>query len=267
EKLGASIGSQTTLRQDRLDAALKELRSVRNVHAKLGDQLSSLANVELARRETAQYRAALVELGTGGGAAEVIGRYLAQTRERIVAIETKIDEIRDMYSTLGERMRREFGINVPEVHPFATQRFHTELQKIHECADSEFPAATGGILARRKGALGEQFQELIGNRVVHIFEIAAREAAAWMRGLYTGVERPFEKFRDETLQRAANAEKLMGAGIDLAGQIAELQGHLDAIRRKHQALREARSAFARFSGQDDGDAGALSDVATESVRS
>ncbi|HEX4857446.1 MAG TPA: dynamin family protein, partial [Usitatibacteraceae bacterium] len=47
EKLGASIGSQTTLRQDRLDAALKELRSVRNVHAKLGDQLSSLANVEL----------------------------------------------------------------------------------------------------------------------------------------------------------------------------------------------------------------------------
>ena len=76
-----------------------------------------------------------------------------------------------------------------------------------------------------------------------------------MRGLYGALEKPLEKFRDETLDRVASVEKLKGAEIDLAEKVAALQARLDAIKKKHTALQEARESLARFSGgQEDLDA-------------
>lgn len=248
EKLGGSLSAQANARQDRLDGALRELKSVRNVHVKLATELGMATEVATAKRDTARARSAIVTGAAQGTVQDTLAQYLGLIRERLDAVEAKIEEVRGLHHGIGERLARDFGIKVPEVHPFATQRFYTELEKVREASQAEF-ARAGNLLVRRGTTLGEQFDQLLGARCIHIFEIASREATAWMRGLYAALEKPLEKFRDETMERVASLEKLKGAEIDLATKVAALQARLDAIKKKHSALQEARESLARFSGE------------------
>ncbi len=248
EKLTTSIVSQTHLKHDRLEAALRELKSIKTVHAKLNDEMVVLVDVTSARQDAVRARRAIIASMLPGTTFDIVQQYFSVVREKLEAFESKIDEVRSLYTGIGERMRRDFGLSLYDVHPFSTQRFHTEMQKAQEKAASEF-TRTSNLLVRRGSALAEQFDELIVSRVVHIFEIASRESATWMRGLYTSLEKPLEALKLQTLERSAHVEKLKAAELDLAGQIAEVQARLDVIKRKHSALAEARAGLLRFTGE------------------
>ena len=248
EKLTSSVVSQTSLKHDRLEAAMRELKSIKNVHTTLAEDLSTIVDVTSAKQDAVRARRAIASAVMPGKTFDIVQQYFGVTREKLDALESKIEEIRNLYSSIGERMRRDFDLGLYDVHPFATQRFHTELQKAQDKAEAEF-TKTSNLLVRRGNALAEQFDELIVSRVSHIFEIASRESATWMRGLYTSVEKPLEALKHQTLERSANVEKFKSAELDLAGQIAEIQARLDVIKRKHAALAEARDGLDRFTGK------------------
>ena len=247
EKLTTSVVSQTSLKHDRLEAALRELKSIRNVHTTLAESLSTIVDVTSAKQDAIRARRAIASSLMPGKTFGIVQQYFSVAREKLNGLESKIDEIRNLYSSISERMRRDFDLNLYDVHPFATQRFHTELQKAQDKAEGEL-VKTSNLLVRRGSALAEQFDELIASRVLHIFEIASRESATWMRGLYTSVEKPLEALKYQTLETSANVEKFKSAELDLAGQIAEIQARLDVIKRKHAALAEARAGLERFTG-------------------
>ncbi|MEP7155359.1 MAG: dynamin family protein [Betaproteobacteria bacterium] len=248
EKLTTSVVSQTNLKHDKLEAALRELKSIKNVHTTLAEDLSTIVDVTSAKQDATATRRAITASVMPGKTFDIVLQYFSVTREKLNMLESKIDEIRNLYSSIGERMRRDFDLKLYDVHPFSTQRFHTELQKAQDKADAEF-TKTSNLLVRRGSALAEQFDELVVARVVHIFEIASRESATWMRGLYTSVEKPLEAVKYQTLERSANVEKFKSAELDLAGRIAEIQARLDVIKRKHAALAEARTGLDRFTGK------------------
>ncbi len=248
ETLTASVVSQTNLKHDRLEAALRELKSIKNVHTTLAADLSTIVDVTSAKQDAIRARRAITASMMPGKTFDIVLQYFSATREKLNMLESKIDEIRNLYSSIGERMRRDFELNMYDVHPFATQRFHTELQKAQDKSDAEF-TKTSNLLVRRGAALAEQFDEMIVARVLHIFEIASRESTSWMRGLYISVERPLDAIKQQTLERSANVEKFKSAELDLAGRIAEIQARLDVIKRKHAALAEARDGLDRFTGK------------------
>ena len=248
QKLTTSVVSQTNLKHDRLEAALRELRSIKNVHTTLAEDLSAIVDVTSAKQDAARARRAIMSSVIPGKTFGIVQQYFSVTREKLDALESKIEEIRHLYNRISERMRSDFDLDLHEVHPFATQRFHTELQKAQGKADAEF-TKTSNLLVRRGGALAEQFDELIVSRVAHIFEIASRESATWMRGLYISVEKPLEALKFQTLERSANVEKFKSAELDLAGQIAGIQARLDVIKRKHAALAETSAGLDRFMGK------------------
>ena len=247
EKLTVLIVAQADLRHDRLDAAMRELKSIRTVHMKLAEDLTTIVDVSSAKQDAVKTKRTISSVLLPGKTFDTVQQYFSVTREKLHALESKIEEIRHLYDSIRERMRRDFGLDVYDTHPFATQRFHTELQKAQEKAETEF-TKTSNLLVRRGGSLAEQFDDLVVSRVLHIFEIASRESATWMRGLYTAVEKPLETLRQETFGHSANVEKFKSAELDLAERIAEMQARLDAIKRKHAALAEAHEGLARFTG-------------------
>ena len=248
EKLTASIVSQAGLRHDRLDAAMREFKSIKNVHTTLAADLATIVDVTSAKQDAIRAKRAISSSLLPGKTFDTVKHYFSETREKLHALESKIDEIRNLYSSITERMRRDFDLDIYDAHPFATQRFHTELQKAQEKAEAEF-TKTSNLLVRRGGALAEQFDEIIARRVQYIFDIASRESTTWMRGLYSSVEGPLEALRKETFEHSANVEKFKSAELDLAERIAEMQGRLDAIKRRHKALADARDGLRRFTGE------------------
>ncbi len=248
EKLTASIISQASVRHDRLDAAMREFKSIKNVHTTLAADLATIVDVTSAKQDAVRAKRAISSSLLPGKTFDTVKYYFAETREKLHALESKIDEIRNLYHSITERLRRDFDLDIFDAHPFATQRFHTELEKAREKAEAEF-TKTSNLLVRRGGALAEQFDEIIASRVLHIFEIASRESTTWMRGLYSSVEGPLEALKKGTFEHSANVEKFKSAELDLAERIAEMQARLDALKRKHKALADAREGLRRFTGE------------------
>ncbi len=248
DKVMAAIIAKTTTKQERVVETLKELKSIKAMQTKLGDELAEVTNVASAKRDIERTKKAIVAGIVPATTLDAVTKYFVVTEEKLEAIESKIDEIRALFADVGQKLRGDFGLtNVRafDVHPFPTQRFHTELAKAREAADAEF-SKTSNLVLKRGGALAKQFDELVGDRVQHIFEIAQRETTSWVRGLYKAIERPLEEARTRLEHTVESIEKVKSAELDLAERIAELQGNLDVIKSKHSALAEARAQLESF---------------------
>lgn len=233
QKLIGNLMGQASTHLDRYEAALKEVRMLRQFHGRLNEELAAVTDRDRARfdadRTADEISAALMP----SAVEEMAEAYLASCRERIRHIEIKVAEIKKVYEDASAKLSREQGMPPIEMLPFSTQRFMTELQK----AETELKA-TSALLLKRGAALGQHFHESCGSRVCHIFEIAAREGNLWMRGMLAELDRAFERLKDSSLQRAQGTEKLRMADIDLAEKISEVQGRLEAIKSRRDALTE-----------------------------
>jgi prefoldin subunit 5 len=103
-------------------------------------------------------------------------------------------------------------------------------------------------MVRRGKVLGEQFQTSVAPPVEHIFVIAQRESATWLRGLYKSVEKPLEDAHARLMQRAEGIEKAEAASQDLSAQITALQNTIEVIKSKHAVLTDARDGLKKFTG-------------------
>lgn len=248
DRIMATIIAKTTTKQERVVDTLKELKSIKAMQIKLGDELAEVANVASAKRDIERAKKAIVASIVPATTLDAVAQYFAATEKKLTGIDQKINEIRTLFADVGKKLRSDFGltnIRAFDVHPFPTQRFHTELAKAREAADDEF-SKTSNLVLRRGSALAKQFEELVATRVQHIFEIAQRETTTWVRGLYKAIERPLEDARTRLEHTVESIEKVKSAELDLAERIAELQGNLDVIKSKHSALAEARGRLAGF---------------------
>lgn len=233
QKLIGNLMGQASSHLDRYEAALKEVRMLRQFHVRLTEELAAVTDRDRARFDADRTADELSAALLPGAVEEMAEAYLTACRERIRHVEIKIAEIKKVYEDASAKLSRDQGMPPIEMLPFSTQRFTTELQK----AETELKA-TSALLLKRGGALGQHFQETCGARVCHIFEIAAREGNLWMRGMLAELDRAFERLKDSSLQRAQGTEKLRMADIDLAEKISELQASLEGIRSRREALAE-----------------------------
>ncbi len=250
EKFIGALSLSATTTQARLDATFLELRGVKAIHGRLAEELVAIVDISKAKRDIELTRDAIAASVTPRGALESCSRYFELTEEKLGAIELKVSEIRTFFSSVRGKIRRDFDLGdayAHEAHPFATHRFQAELSKAKEKAEAEF-GKSSNLFVRRGSALADQFDEVIASRVLRIFEIASRESATWMRGLYANLEQPLIDLRERAEQRATSTEKVKAAELDLAERISELQAQIDVIKQKHSLLADTRQGLERFIG-------------------
>jgi hypothetical protein len=251
QRLVGNLMQKASTQQDRVKNAVKDMRGLRAVHGRLSEELAGIVNVDQSRRRAKDTAEVISSSLLSGGIQTALDLYIKESRQRISLLEQKIGEIKSMFEEIFRKMEINYGISVGETLPFTTQRFRTELQKVESEAAEEFNRPAN-LLLRRGPALGTLFQEVVGNRVVRIFEIAARESSVWMRGLLAELEKPIEIFGENAMQRAGGMEKLRSAEIELAEKISELQAQLDIIRSRHNAILDCSAGLDRHFGQSDG---------------
>ena len=250
EKLMAALATQISSTQDRLDATFRDLRGIKSIHTRLAEELAGIVDIASAKKDIERTKLAIAGSILPSSALDSCNKYFFLMEEKLDAIELKVNEIRTLFSSIGSKIRQDFdlgGVYQHDAHPFATQRFQTELSKAREKAETEF-GKTSNLFIRRGSALADQFDEVIASRVLRIFEIASRETATWMRGLYATLEQPLEALRVREEQRATSIEKVRAAELDLAERISELQAYIDVIKRKHETLADTRQSLERYMG-------------------
>jgi len=245
--LSAAIEAEVGSKRQALLASLDELSAVKPVHSRFAAELSNLTLPDLARRDAELASEQIAASIMPNKLNESLINYFAESRARIRAIDEKLNDIRLIFGNLGEKTFRILNVGNHELHPFATHRFYTEIDKAEEAANTEL-TRSGNLLVRRANAVAEQFESLIAKRVIHVLEIAHRESGSWMRGVFTGIEKPVEELHQRMRDRAAKIDIIRSAELDLAGKIAEFQALLDVVKTKHAALANTRESVERFGG-------------------
>jgi hypothetical protein len=242
------LSRETDNKRASLDTALGELRTIKAIHSKLSNELAELTSPTTAKQDIADTAMKISASLRPGDLHEVLSNYFALCHQRIHAINKKLDEIRTLFGNLGEHHFRKIGIGNFDLHPFATNRFRLEIDKVEEVTATELPKA-GDTLERYASAVAEQFEALIAGRIVHLFEIAHRESAAWMRGVLSAIEQPLNALNKRLDERAARVAAIRSAELDLAEKIAEIQSAMDVIKIKHAELSTLRDGLERFAAK------------------
>lgn len=253
QKLIGNLTGQASGHLDRYETALKEVRGLKSLHSRLAEELAVHADKEQARNHAEDTAHALSGTLLPGAVEDLVNDYLATSSERVRTLEAKIAEIKQIYEEASARMARDLGMPPIEMLPFSTQRFHSEIQKAQAQADTDLKG-TKTLLLKRGSTLAQEFQEICGSRVFHLFEIASRESVLWMRGMLAALDKSFERLKDSSLQRAQGTEKLRMADIDLAEKISEVQAQLDVIKARHQTLADLDATLKRQLEDDQADA-------------
>ncbi len=246
--LSASISNEVGSKRVALHVAMDELRAAKPIHVVLAAELSVMTKPDSAREEALATSKQIASNMMPGKLNETLTQYFAKSRARISEIDKKLDDIRLVFGNLGENIFRNLSLGHHEIHPFATHRFLTEIEKAEEAATAEL-ARAGNLIVRRASTLAELFESSIAKRVIHVFEIANRESSSWMRGVYSGIEKPVEELHKRMLDRSGKVEMIRSAELDLAEKIAEFQASIDVIKTKHAALAVVRESVERFSGK------------------
>ena len=246
--MSESLAREGSDKRNLLLAALEELRSIKPIHTKLANELASLTSPESAKSDALTTAALIANSMLSGKINDTLADYFAIARNRVKAIDAKLDEIRTLFGNLGEKHFRLTGIGHYEVHPFATHRFLTEIEKAETEAAAEL-MRSGNTLVRRSSAIAEQFESMVAARVIHVLEIANRESTSWMRGVFLGIEHPLQEINKRLTERGGKIEKIHSAELDLAEKIAELQASIDIIKSEHAELSVLREGLERFAGR------------------
>lgn len=249
EKLAALVKSQAAAKQARLAVFVKDLHGVKALHARLGVELDALVDTESAKNEMHEAVQTIHACKSAREAMEVIRQYLDNAHVCIEAIDAKIEEVRGLFTEIGNQLNHEFPRAKYEVHPFPTQRFSKELHKIRMEAVNEL-LNVSSLRAWRAETSADHFMDTVGKKVVHIFEIARREATVWLRGLYSALEAPIRAEHAASAVSPEMLDRVKAAEMDLAERIAELQSKQDVIKRKHAKVAELRAEVQRFANAD-----------------
>lgn len=249
EKLLTALQVQIVAKQSKLESARQEIRRFKSVQIRITDEMTVLVDPAPARTQAAHTCRAIAANPKPGAIQSVIDKYFSTTRKQLDEVNIKIKEVKSFFDDIAKKLQSEFEMHDLATLPFSIKRFYTELQKAHTLANTVLLnlEKDNNTFPLQGQALEEKFRELVAGKVIHIFEIAHRELAVWIRGFYAALDRSLEGKQNQLLRHTENIENMKNAEMELAENIAALQAHFDILKYKHVALDSARETLARFS--------------------
>lgn len=222
------------LRLEKARALMMGLRTAYNRHlGELDRQLDPGAAREAGLRARAGVAGSRFSRDIGG----TLDAYFAEVRARIGAAIEAIGEARAMMEQAGGALSGEQGIAAVEVCEFATGRFLVEVDRLEQLCGRDF-RGTGSLITRRQSTLGALFFDTIALQVVHVFEIAHREARTWMAGFMRPIEAQLQAFQEQSNTRIEGMGRIQSAETDLIARHAELESLAAEVERQRHAGEE-----------------------------
>lgn len=219
------------LRLEKARAAMMGLRTAYNRH--LGE-LGLLLDPGEAREAGLRARAGVAGSRFSRDIGSALDAYFVSVRARIRAAIETLGQVRAMMSAATRELSGEHGIAVAQVGEFATGRFLLELERLERLCARDF-RRTGSLVTLRQSTLGTLFFDTIALKVVHVFEVADREARTWMAGFMRPLEAQLQALQEQANTRIEGMGRIQSAEADLVARHAGLEALAAELARQLRA--------------------------------
>ena len=222
QKLIELLAKKAGIERGRIEQARALMSGLRGAHNRNADELERLLDPQAAHAAALRAREAVSASAFSKGIGEALDGFFRESRERITHAIEVIEEARKVMAAVGRKMTVEYQIAIVEAAPFATGRFLVELDRLEEHCAREFKGGSNLFLKSRK-ALSTIFFDTVALKVVHVFEIAARETRAWMGGFIRPLETQINAYQEQSNARIEGMGRIQNAEVDLIAKLEELK--------------------------------------------
>jgi hypothetical protein len=240
QKLVETLARKSASERERLQAARLAILALKRVHARHAQRLALLLDPGDVRQAALSARTSVLQSRFSSGIAQAIDGFFAECGERIAEAVTVIEEARASGTEAARRFAADYGILPPEVVPFGQERFALELGRLEALCARELKR-TSALVLRPHTALAQLFFDSIAVKAVHVFEIADREARAWMGGFIRPLEVQVSARQERTNSRIEGMGRMQDAEGDLMQRLEDVKGMVRELGSMRDEL-EAHAA-------------------------
>lgn len=222
QKLVEALGRKASSERVRLEQARAVMLGLRTVHHRHMDALAKLLDPNIAREEGIKARMAVLNSKFSSGIGGALDQFFLHSRTRIREAIAVIEEAGAMMANVSRKFSQEYGVASVEVVEFGTARFIVELDRLEARCARDFKGA-GSLLTRRRSTLGALFFDTVALKVIHVFEIADREARSWLTGFIRPLDAQLGAFQEQTNSRIEGMGRIQNAETDLVARLEEVR--------------------------------------------
>ena len=153
-----------------------------------------------------------------------------------------------------QKFSQEHGLGRITPPPFSTLKYHKELTRLEKTFHEHFNTV-GKLLTTSQSRITRKFFEIVASRVVHVFDVANRDAEHWLKAVMSPMETQVREHQMQLRRRLESIKRIHKATDTLEDRLRELEeidrqlaaqvAELDAkLREIYSALNTGFESFA-----------------------
>ncbi len=231
--------------KDAFERGLQHFQALRSVFSQQSVKLFQLIGTDAMKSEIARVRASMVQSRFTKGIREAMNKFFADIDQNMDKAIGQIEEINRMMDAMYRKLNTEHGMARYSVPPFSMLRYSKELKRLKGAYDQQINNLFT-LLTTEQYLLTTRFFETVASRVIRVFEIANREAEAWLRAVMSPMESQVREHQMQLRRRLESVKRIHKAADTLEDRINELVQMQAEAKRQLAELDQATSCIQKL---------------------
>ncbi|MEW5943030.1 MAG: dynamin family protein [Pseudomonadota bacterium] len=214
--------------KENFEKGLQRFQALRSVFSQQTNVLFTYLGMDALRVEVRNTRDAMIGSKFSKGIREAMNKFFKDATANINKSGQQVEEIKAMMESMYKKFSEEHGLSQSSPPPFSTLKYLKELAKLEKAYNDHFNTALT-MLTNEKFTLTTKFFETIASRVIHVFEIANRDAENWLKAVMAPMETQVREHQLQLRRRLESIKRIHKATDTLEDRIAELEHMEDGI--------------------------------------
>lgn len=225
--------------KENFEKGLQRFQALRSIFSQHTNRLFTLLGMETLKTHVHNTRETMVEANFTKTIRVAMDNFFTELRNRLVASDEQIDEIKKMMDVMYEKFSKEHGLRRSHPPAFSTLRYQKELSKLERAYKEQFNTAFN-MIANEKMTLTSKFFETLASRVIHVFEVANRDIENWLKAVIAPMESQVREHQLQLRRRLESIKRIYKATDTLEDRIAELEAIEKSIEAQLDDLKVLR---------------------------
>ena len=227
------------------ERGLARFTALRNVFTGQTNALFDQIGLEALRSNASQTRKAIEASPFTRGVRQAMGAFFASIRGNLDGAAKQAAEIHELMRAMYVRFAAEHNLEPFVPPPFSVLKYHKEIDRLERAYNEHFNTLWN-MVSKAKFALMKRFFETVASRAKHLYDVANRDADAWLRALMSPLETQVREHHLQLRRRLESIKRIHRASDELEDRIEELEATRHALERRVESLGDEVRAIAEL---------------------
>lgn len=221
--------------KENFEKGLQRYQALRSIFSQQTNQLFGLLGMDSLRGQVRATRDEMMAANFTRGIQTAMNTFFITIKDRLTKSDRQVDEIKHMMDAMYEKFSEEHGLREVKPPAFSMTRYQKELAKLDRAYREQFNTAFN-MIANEKLSLTSKFFETLASRVVHLYEVANRDAETWLKAVIAPMESQVREHQLQLRRRLESIKRIYKATDTLEDRIGEMETVEKEIMQQQAAL-------------------------------